>query len=165
VMAESARKLGISAAFLVHQADRVAMVTDVIGDDIPVLFRSVSPLVRRARLVIACAGTVTLEAACMGVPVVIVYRADTLTALLGRMLVRTRLYGLPNILLERSGDSAVYPELIQDQFTVEGVCSVTRQLISEPIDQWRERGAHIRSLLGDTGVAERVAASVMECSR
>jgi lipid-A-disaccharide synthase len=161
-LAKSASELGLST-FLVHQADRAAMVRDSVGDAIPIITGPVMPTVRWARLAIACAGTVTLEAACAGVPLIIVYSADALTALLGRTLVQTRLYGLPNILLERSGDSAVYPELIQSQFTAERVCSMARQLMSEPKDRWRTRGSHLRSLLGDSGVADRVAASVMEC--
>ena len=62
-----------------------------------------------AHFAVAVSGTVTLEAAHFGVPMVIVYRANrTAYRLLGRLLLRTPHLALPNILAGRR----VVPELM-----------------------------------------------------
>jgi len=61
---------------------------------------------------ILCSGTVTLEAALAGLPMVIVYRGNWLNLFLARRLIKIDRIGLPNIVL--GGERCVFPELIQE---------------------------------------------------
>ena len=54
-------------------------------------------VMRAADLLLAVSGTVTLEAAILGTPMIITYRVATLSWLLARPLVRVRFIGLPNL--------------------------------------------------------------------
>lgn len=62
------------------------------------------------RLVIASSGTVTLQTAMSGTPMVVIYRTSALTYLLARSLVKIPWIAMPNVL---AGDMVV-PELIQN---------------------------------------------------
>jgi lipid-A-disaccharide synthase len=66
-----------------------------------------------AKLALACSGTVTTELAIAGCPMVVAYKVSALTALLIRMVIKTRFVTLFNI----AADRAIAPELIQDGCT------------------------------------------------
>lgn len=66
---------------------------------------------------IAASGTVTIEAAIMGLPLVVVYRLNRLTYLLARMLVRIPYFTMVNVVLKRR----VYDEFLQHRVSPENV--------------------------------------------
>lgn len=85
-------------------------------------------ILSRARAVIQCAGTATLEAALLGIPAVIVYRARRLEYLLGRYaLVHARFLGMVNILLDQS----VQPELLQREVNPTRIAAETWSLLTD----------------------------------
>ena len=71
-------------------------------------------LCARARVGLIASGTATLEAGIIGLPHVIAYRTDRLTATLASHLIRTPHVGLPNLLC---GHRAC-PEVLQDDLSV-----------------------------------------------
>lgn len=101
-------------------------------------------------------GTATLEAALMGVPLVVVYRVKPLTYRIGRMLVTLEQVGLPNVV---AGRRAV-PELIQDAFTGEAVAEALGAIL-EAGEKAREEAAalavEMRKRLGEGGASARAA--------
>lgn len=70
-------------------------------------------------------GTATLELALFGVPMVILYKVAALTELAGRILLKTKYIGLPNILAK----TLVVPELVQRQATCENIIYHASKLI------------------------------------
>src|SRR5262249_11765865 len=64
---------------------------------------------RQARAALAASGTVTLELALAGVPTVIAYKVTLFEELIARALVKVKMVGLANIIL----DEMVMPELLQ----------------------------------------------------
>ncbi len=64
-------------------------------------------------LVLAASGTVTMEAALTGAPMVTFYRVNELSWLLGRRLVRAPFLSMVNLVAGRK----IVPELIQDEMT------------------------------------------------
>lgn len=64
-------------------------------------------------------GTGTLEATCIGRPMVVSYRLGPWSYRLAKLLVHTRFVALPNILADR----AVVPELLQDDATPENLAA------------------------------------------
>jgi lipid-A-disaccharide synthase len=100
-------------------------------------------------------GTATVETALLLKPMIIVYRLSWLTYALARMLVTTKHVGMVNII----AGEAVVPELIQNDFTADGILRETRNLLEN-----RDRRETIvskllalREKLGTPGAAQRVA--------
>lgn len=77
---------------------------------------------------VGCSGTVTLEAAYIGTPMIICYRASSLSYMIGKHFVRISHIGLPNIILE---DSAL-PELIQDDANPKRIVAELNRMQSDP---------------------------------
>jgi len=66
-------------------------------------------MMRHCEVLVCTSGTVTLEAAYIGTPTVICYKANPISYEIGKRLIRVANIGLPNIIL----DNSVLPELIQ----------------------------------------------------
>lgn len=64
-----------------------------------------------SRAIIAASGTVTLEAAIIGVPMVIIYKVSSLTYIIGRLLGDVPHIGLPNLVAGKR----IVPELVQGE--------------------------------------------------
>src|SRR5262252_3858607 len=114
--------------------------------------------VRYARAAIVASGTATLETALLGTPEVIVYRISQATWMLGKFLLRVRLFGIVNIIL---GEEVV-PELFPDKMTPQAVSQTAIRLMVDVWIQSRIRANYekLRRQLGSGNVAERVADTV-----
>jgi lipid-A-disaccharide synthase len=100
-------------------------------------------------------GTATVETALLLKPMIIVYRLAWLTYALARIAVQIRQVGMVNIIAGK----AVVPELIQSDFTAEGLVKETRNLLdnSELRARIVKKLAAVRNKLGAPGAADRVA--------
>jgi lipid-A-disaccharide synthase len=110
-----------------------------------------------ADLLLAASGTVTLEAALLGVPMVVVYRLSSLSFAAARLMVRLKYFSLPNILLDRH----VVPEFSQPR--VEEVYLATRDLLLSPDRRGKMKAelALVRPLFGEPGAASRIAREIL----
>jgi lipid-A-disaccharide synthase len=117
-------------------------------------------LIRASDLVLEVSGTVTLETAILGTPLVITYRAGSLTWLLARLLVRVRFVGLPNLVAGRP----IVPELLQSSATPERLAAEALAILGSPERAARMRDdlAEVRRRLGDPGAVERAAHEVLD---
>ncbi|MDE3057955.1 MAG: lipid-A-disaccharide synthase [Bacteroidota bacterium] len=111
---------------------------------------------------IVTSGTATLETACFGTPMVVVYRTSWLTYLIGRLVVRIKNISLVNIVAAKT----VVPELIQHRITVPRIVT----LISKLLDDENTRAAMrtellaVREKLGAVGASARVADAILAMS-
>jgi lipid-A-disaccharide synthase len=100
---------------------------------------------------ILCSGTVTLEAALAGLPMVIVYRGNWLNMFLARRLIRIDRIGLPNIVL---GDEAcAFPELIQQGAAAQPLADRVDALLRDEVALAAQRAACKRVALRLSGGA------------
>ena len=104
---------------------------------------------------IVSSGTATVEAALLGVPMVVVYRLATTTAFLLRRLVRTPFFSMVNLI----AGQRVVTELFQDEFTAERVAGEVLRLLKsgEAREEMRRGLAEVRAKLGPGGAMERAA--------
>lgn len=142
------------AEFLRSGADREAIVL-YPSDDILAVLRSAHPPagVRRlptgtpvaASVVLTSSGTMSMHCALAGIPGAIVYRANYLTYLLGRMLVKIEYLGIANLLLK----APMYPEFIQGAATPSALAAQLRAGLDDPARRARtaEQAAQLRALL------------------
>lgn len=109
---------------------------------------------------IVSSGTATVEAALLGTPMVIVYRVSRITAAIAGRLVKTRFFGMVNLI---SGEP-VAPELIQDAFTADALEMELRRLLEsqEAREQQKGKLAGVRAKLGRGGAIERAAEIIAE---
>ncbi|MBE0491649.1 MAG: lipid-A-disaccharide synthase [Sulfurospirillum sp.] len=69
----------------------------------------------KAEFAFVCSGTATLEAALIGVPFVLAYKAKRLDYFLGKMFVKLSHVGLANILFDFASMDALHEEFLQQQ--------------------------------------------------
>jgi len=84
-------------------------------------------LMKFAKLGIVKSGTSTLEAGLLGLPIVIVYRTNYLTYLIGKSLVKLKSIGLVNII---AGERVV-PELIQNSANSSSIYKECTKILSD----------------------------------
>jgi lipid-A-disaccharide synthase len=116
-------------------------------------------VIRAADFLLAVSGTVTLEAAILGTPMLITYRLGALTYFLARLLVRVPFIGLPNLVAE----DAIVPELIQRHATAEQLAATALEILGSPerLARMREALQEVRRRLGHPGATERAAYEVL----
>lgn len=105
-------------------------------------------------------GTVTLEAALLGTPMVVFYKLSPLTFFLGKLLVKVNFISLPNIL---SGKEVVV-ELIQKRATAENIFSEIKRILMD--NEYRQEMilnlSRIKEIMGERTASVRVASMVGE---
>jgi lipid-A-disaccharide synthase len=109
----------------------------------------------KTHLVVAASGTVTLEAAIAGTPVIIIYKVSPLSYQFGKALIKVKNIGLVNLIAERE----IVPELIQDRASPELIAEAVLNLVNTPsaLDAIRHAFAEVRNRLGGPGASARVA--------
>ena len=117
-----------------------------------------------ATAAITKSGTITLQLALAGVPMVVGYRVNGLTAAIARRLIRVPHIALVNLVADRS----VVPERIQEGMTSEALAAAVAPLLVPGSDERAsvlDGLAEVRSRLGDPGAADRVAESCVRALR
>jgi len=109
---------------------------------------------------ITASGTATVQCALHQRPMVVVYRLSPLTYRLGKPFVNVDTYAMPNLVAGRR----IVPELIQDEFTPQGVADETVALLTDPARHAGAREAlrRVREQLGAPGASGRAADAVLE---
>ncbi|MFC1672820.1 lipid-A-disaccharide synthase [Pseudomonadota bacterium] len=110
---------------------------------------------------LAASGTVALELAMAGLPNVIGYKLNGLTAMLAKRLLKTPYVNLINIVLEREA----VPELLQDDCTAEGLAREVARLFDDKHAREAQRAAAHQAMkqlgLGGPSPGERAADVVL----
>jgi lipid-A-disaccharide synthase len=112
-----------------------------------------------AELALAASGTVTVEAALLGTPMVTYYKVTTPSWLAGKLLVDVPFYSMVNLIAGR----AVVPELMQSRATGENIAAEARRLLTDPSARAEMRAglAEVRDRLsGETDAPRRAAAII-----
>ena len=81
----------------------------------------------QAEVALAASGTVTIEAALLGTPMVTFYRVNALSWILGRWMVRAPFLSMVNLVAGRR----VVPELIQGEMTGAGIAAGALRLLDD----------------------------------
>ena len=112
-----------------------------------------------AELALAASGTVTIEAAVLGTPMVTFYKVNPLSWWAGRRLVKVPFLSMVNLIAERQ----IVPELIQDEMTPARLAGAAEELLTDVAraDRMRADLAWVRMRLTREGDPFRRAADLM----
>jgi lipid-A-disaccharide synthase len=142
-----------------EQLDRAGLAGARAGLTVRVFDDDRYAMMAACRAALAASGTVTLELAILGVPLVVTYRLNPLSYALGRALVRLDHFCLVNLI---AGFRAV-PELLQGEVTATAIVPALAGLVVE--GEKREKMladlALVREKLGQAGASERAAAMAL----
>ena len=154
--------------FLLAQASSIH--DEFLGDllkqsPVPIrVFRNqASEVMAASDLLVVKSGTSTLQAAVVGTPMILFYRASSwLTYRLARLLIRVPWIGLANLVAGRG----IVPELIHDEATPERLVRETERLLedSRAYEEMKTALLSVRHALGTPGASRRAAEAVLaEC--
>jgi len=121
---------------------------------------STHEVIRACEMIVAASGTVTLEAAILGTPLVVVYKVNPLTYWLGKRLVKVNHLALANII---AGET-VAPELIQHEVTPERIAREAMKIFNDDRrKEWiKRRLQDVHHELGTPGASGKAAAIALE---
>jgi lipid-A-disaccharide synthase len=116
-----------------------------------------------ANVAVVASGTVTVQAALHGCPIVVVYRVGPITYKLGLPLLHVDTYAMVNLV----AGSRVVPELIQDDFTPAAAAGAALRVLLDPAHAAKVKAdlAAVRGKLGTAGASRRAAEAVIAAAR
>ena len=115
---------------------------------------------RTMTLALVASGTATLENACLGIPMIIIYKVSLLSYLLARLLIRIPRIGLANIVAGKR----VVPEFIQQKARAGEIAKVACHWLSNPglMRETRKELKRVKEKLGTPGASKRAAKIILE---
>jgi len=144
-VAPSVNKKQVQAALSKSEGEAKIEITD----------SPVHTLLTKCLLVIAVSGTVTLDAALAGTPMVIIYKVSPFSYRVGRMLIKVPYIGLVNLIARK----ALVPELIQEDVSAVNIAREIGRMLNHPntLKRLRNDLLNLRTFLGGSGASFRVA--------
>lgn len=133
----------------------------MIGDkDVRLVVNQTYELLQNASAALVTSGTATLETALLAVPEVVCYKANALSYLIAKRLIKVDHISLVNLIME--GD--VVKELIQRDFTEENLVKELETLLKDAKKQRQllEDLDVLKDRLGNVGASERAAEVVVK---
>jgi len=139
--------------------DDVTTQLSAAGLDVAISRERIHDLIRACDAVVSVSGTVTLEIALVGTPMVIIYRLSPLTYQLAKRLVKVDNIGLCNIV---AGETVVR-ELIQAEANPAMIAEEIGHILTDAgyAGAIREKLAAIRGRLGGGGASANVARLIL----
>jgi len=111
-------------------------------------------------LALVASGTATLENACLGIPMIIIYKVSFFSYLLARILVKIPIIGLANIVAGKR----IVPEFIQRKARAGEIAKITSHWLDNPalMVEIKEELMKVREKLGTPGASQRAAKIILE---
>ncbi len=139
-----------------------SMIADS-GVDVHIGETNVYDMMAVSTAAIAASGTATLETALMELPTLLIYRVNSLTYWLSKLLVHIDSIGLPNIIMGRR----IMPELWQDEVTAKHIAQVIVPILTDASrhDELKQAMAEVRRTMGQSGAVQRIAKTILEFAK
>ncbi len=137
---------------------------DFENSGIKTLYQSTYQVVAHSKMAIVCSGTATLETALLNIPIVVVYKTDSLFYFLAKLFVKVKYISLVNIILNK----LAVPEIIQSDLKVENVGKWIKDLMNDqsPIRMKQLKDfKELNQTIGNKGASERAAIHIIEKAR
>jgi lipid-A-disaccharide synthase len=138
--------------------DQVREAVELAGVPVEIVSEDRFRAIAESHLALCASGTATLEVGLLGTPLVVVYRLQSWTYLLAKLLVRLPYVSLVNLVLGRK----VVPELIQGGANPHSIAAEAGEVLTDPAVRERMRAGltELRGRLGEGGASGRAAQEV-----
>ncbi|CAB1056006.1 Lipid-A-disaccharide synthase (EC [Olavius sp. associated proteobacterium Delta 1] len=156
-----------NVTFMVSQAVSIdsGLIQNIVNrhpvwEEVNVVSDGVEGVLEYCDAIVAASGTVTLQAAIHGTPLVIIYKVSPISAWLAKILVRVPNVGLVNLVAGRE----LAPELLQDDATGDNIARAIQNMLKDEdeLNHLRRRLFALRDVLGGAGASDRVAELALE---
>ncbi|OWY21435.1 lipid-A-disaccharide synthase [Sphingobacteriales bacterium UPWRP_1] len=126
---------------------------------VPVVYGQTHHLLQQATAALVASGTATLETALLNVPQVVCYRANPVSVIIARRLVKVPYISLVNLIAQKE----VVTELIQQDFTETRLQKALADILPNggARQKMLEAYAQLRIMLGNSGVSDKVAEAMV----
>jgi len=123
--------------------------------DVEIISDGVETVFARSDVIVAASGTVTLQAAIHGAPMVIIYKVSPISFMLGRALIRVPNIGLVNLVAGRQ----LVPEFVQNAASAENISAAVEKMLADRVqlNHLKKQLFALRDVLGGAGASDRVA--------
>ena len=130
------------------------------GFKLPLIEHNHYEVIQQSRLALACSGTVTLECALLGTPMIISYKGSFITYVAAKSLVKVPFIGLPNLVL---GEKRI-PELLQYDATPAKIAHKALEILNnEKLSHSMQKDLErVSEKLGQPGANERAAVEILK---
>ncbi|WMJ74862.1 lipid-A-disaccharide synthase [Cytophagaceae bacterium ABcell3] len=120
-------------------------------------------LLNIAKAAVVTSGTATLETALFEVPQVVVYKANPITYMIVKRLIKVDWISLVNLI----ADKGLVPELIQDKFTPDLVNVALDKLVRDTPERAAQLSGYkeLKKTMGESGASEKAAALMVDLLR
>ncbi len=108
----------------------------ISGSSIKVIEGATWDALAHAEMALAASGTVTIEAALLGCPLVTFYKVNALSWWMGRWLVKAPFLSMVNLVAGRK----IAPELIQNEMTGDRIAAEAARLLNNPAQDVSDAG-------------------------
>ena len=142
IFREIAKKIDVKKVLVVPKIYENNM--DIYGDisDFEISFDTHKTLLK-SDFAYICSGTATLEAAIIGTPFVLMYKARQIEYMIAKMFVRLNYVGLANIIFEKEGLEAFHKEYLQ-KFNIN---ELLEDYKTSNLQKWLQKSKKIREIL------------------
>lgn len=114
-------------------------IAEIYGDVSNFSLESGAPQVlAKSEFAFVCSGTATLEAALVGVPFVLCYKARNLDFLIAKFVVKLKYIGLANIIFDFLGKEKLHDEILQSDLTPENLMNSYKNFDTAKFKNGRE---------------------------
>jgi lipid-A-disaccharide synthase len=120
----------------------------------------VDSILRKAHILIAASGTVTLEAALLEVPTLLIYRMSAVSFFAAKLFVKVKYAGLANLIT----DEEIMPELLQADATPEKICEKSLHMLNH-LKSYKMGLKKVRQKLGNKKAAGHTASIAIHMLR
>jgi len=149
--------------FVISQASSVekSFIQNILNSSLPIpnsqfsILKGTDEIFRICTLAIAVSGTVTLETALAGVPMIVIYKVSPVSYWIGKSLIKVKHISLVNLVAGKE----IVPERIQDKASPENIADTVSEMLNNPsaLEKMRNELISIRKILGGPGASEHVA--------
>lgn len=129
------------------------------GAQIKFIQHATHEVMKYAEFAYVTSGTATLETACTGTPMIVVYKTSPITYWIARLVVRIKNIALVNIVAGKT----VVPELIQGSVNVTTLVKEAKMILAQPqrLEEMKNELLRVKEKLGSGGASSKVADAIL----
>lgn len=137
-----------------------AVYTKIAGNDRLKQSNNTYDIMKHSDLLFVASGTATLESACFGTPLIVVYRVSPISWIIGKILIKIKSIGLVNIVAGKK----IAPEILQSELTPSRLTHEALNILKDE-KLYAETSSEllkVKKMLGEPGASKKAAELIIK---